>query len=452
MLVTLSKRSCERELRGDLMKKPWMASPSYRSYVLILLMVTYIFSYMDRQILAILIEGIGAEFALSDTQRGLLLGFAFALFYAGLGIPVAWLADRSNRKNIIAAAIVLWSSATAICAMATGFGSLLAARMAVGVGEAGGTPPAHSILADYFRKAELTRALSVYSLGPIFGGVLGLGAGGLLADQFGWRTTLVIVGLPGILIGLLVYCTIREPERGRLASPPSLRMTSTPQTSGLRSLFSNKPFFGAVTAYSLQMIIGSVLVSWAATILIRSFDATKSEAGIMLGAGAVIGSVPGMLLGGLLTDRLGARNPQWKAWVPALALVATLPFYVTAMFAGSLFETVALVAMGGFFFALATAPGIGIVQSVVQPNERALASAILLLFANMFGLGLGPLAAGMLSDQLEPQYGAQSLNIALALISLVLVPAALAYLWTAKQLRGADDDAAPHTPNLSQTS
>ncbi|MEP3421270.1 MAG: MFS transporter [Erythrobacter sp.] len=335
-------------------------------------------------------------------------------------------------KNILAAAVVTWSFATALCAMATGFGSLLAARMAVGIGEAGGTPPSHSIIGDYFRQSEFARALSIYSLGPVMGGVLGFAAGGLLADQIGWRATLVTLGLPGVVVGALVYFTVREPRRGRYSSP---QQAMTQSSATWRLLSSNRPFVGAVIAYTMQTIIGSIVVSWTATILIRSFEATKSEAGIMLGAGAALGAMPGTLLGGWLADKLGAKDRQWMARVPAIALVVTMPFYLAAMFATSIIQMVALISLGGLFFSVATVPAIGIIQSVVAPGQRAMASAILLLCANLFGLGLGPLAAGGLSDLFEPTLGLRSLNYAVATMSLVLVPAIAAYLWTARQLK-----------------
>ena len=410
-------------------------SGTYRAYVLVLLMATYLFSYMDRQILSILIEDIGADFALNDVQRGLLMGLAFALFYAGLGVPVAWLADRTNRRNIIATAVTIWSIATALCATVTGFWTLFAARIGVGIGEAGGTPPAHSILGDYFKKSELTRALSVYSLGPPLGAVFGLMGGGVLADQFGWRLTFVIVGLPGVVLGLLVYFTIREPERGRYAEPSEKSVKGPSIREAVGSLVKNAPYMGALVAHTIQVVKGYVLVSWSAVIMIRSFEASKTEVGVLLGLGILLSSPPGMLIGGYLADKLGHRDARWMAWVPAIALLLSLPFYVWAMFAGSALQMAALIAVGGFFYAVSFAPGIGIVQTVVKSDERALASAFVFLFANIFGLGLGPMVAGWISDALQPTYGARSINLSVAAIQFVLIPASIGFFWTATQLR-----------------
>ena len=414
---------------------PHKQNGSYRIYVLILLMVTYVFSYMDRQILSILIEDIGGEFALNDMQRGLLMGLAFALFYAGLGVPVAWLADRMNRKNIIAGAVTIWSLATALCATVMGFWTLFLARIGVGIGEAGGTPPAHSILGDYFKKSELTRALSVYSLGPSLGAVLGLMGGGILADHFGWRMTFVIVGLPGVLLGLLVYFTVREPERGRFAAQEEKTTQGLSIGAAIGSLIKNAPYMGALVAHTIQVVKGYVLMSWSAVIMIRSFEATKTEVGVLLGLGILLSAPPGMLIGGYLADKLGHRDARWMARVPAIALLFAVPFYVWAMFAGSAIMMASLIAVGGFFYAISFAPGIGIVQTVVKPSERALASSFVFLFANIFGLGLGPMIAGWISDALQPSYGARSINLSVAAIQFVLIPSSIVFFWTATKLK-----------------
>ena len=322
-------------------------------------------------------------------------------------------------------------------AFATGFATLLAARIGVGVGEAGGTPPAHSLISDYFGKSELSRALAVYSLGPLFGGALGLAGGGMLADAYGWRATFIIAGVPGIVMGLIVFLTIAEPVRGRSSSQngPS-SMAALKYKPGWRSLASNSAYVGTVLAYSFQTILGSVVVSWAASILIRVYDSSKTDAGFMLGIGAIVGAVPGMLIGGFLADKLGQSNRCWLAWIPAIGLVFALPFYVTAMFASSRLQMAVLLSLGGFFVALSIAPSLAIIQTAVRPNERALGSGVLLLMANLLGLGLGPLLAGWLSDGLEPAYGARALSLAFAVMTVFLIPAIAAYAWTAKALGG----------------
>ena len=430
-------------------------SNSYRNYVLILLMLTYLLSFMDRQILSILIEDIGKDFTLNDTQRGVLMGLAFSLFYAGLGIPVAWLADRANRKNIIAASVTIWSIATALSGTAAGFWSLFAARVSVGIGEAGGTPPAHSMLGDYFKKSELTRALSVYSIGPPIGAALGLFAGGWLADQFGWRTAFVVVGLPGVLVGIIVYLTVREPERGKF----TVATTDTPIRQGFWdsfvSLCKQPAYVGALCGHTLQYISGFILMSWAAVIMIRTFNASLSEVGLLLGLGILLGSPPGMLLGGFLSDKLAYRDARWMAWIPAIALVLAMPFYLGAMFVSDIVSMAVLIGIGAFFVGVSYAPNIGIIQTSVRPDQRALASALLLLTANIIGMGFGPLISGWLSDVLKPEYGASSINIAVAICQITFIPAALFFVWTASKLKDhsiRDDQIAANEINTLETS
>lgn len=410
-------------------------SNTYRVYVLLLLMLTYLFSYMDRQILTILIEDIGKEFSLNDTQRGLLMGLAFAVFYAGLAVPIAWLADRANRKNIVAASVTIWSIATALSGLASGFWSLFTARVAVAIGEAGGTPPAHSILGDYFKKSELTRALSIYSFGPGIGAALGLIAGGWLADYYGWRMAFVIVGLPGILLGAIVYFTVREPQRGRFAAKGPDQPATGSLTASLVSLWKQPAYVGVVSGTTLQLLGGNILMSWAAVIMIRTFDASMSQVGLLFGLGILIGSPPGMFAGGFLADKLGYRDARWMAWIPAIALLCVIPFYMGAMFAPTIISMAVMIGIGGFFVGMSFAPGLGIIQTTVKPNERAVASAIFILIGTVIGLGFGPLVSGWLSDVLKPTFGATSINIAVAIGQISFLPAALCFYWTSFKLK-----------------
>jgi len=410
-------------------------SNKYRAYVLVLLMLTYLFSFMDRQILSILIEDIGNDFTLNDTQRGLLMGLAFALFYAGLGVPVAWLADRANRKNIIAAAVTVWSIATALCALATGFWSLFAARVGVGVGEAGGTPPAHSILGDYFRKSELTRALSIYSTGPALGAALGLMAGGWLADQIGWRMTFVVVGLPGVLLGIIVYFTIREPRRGRFVVDEAVPVVSRGFTEPFVSIFKQPAYVGALNGLTLQLMAGTILMSWAAVIMIRTFDASTSQAGFLLGLVILFGSPPGMLAGGFLSDKLAIRDARWMARIPAITIFLAMPFYLGAMFVSNIYLMAVLIGIGAFFIGFSFAPSMGIIQTVVKPDERALASAIFFLTSSLVGLGFGPILSGWISDLLQSTHGQSSINISVAITQCLYVPSALFFYWTSFKLK-----------------
>ncbi len=411
------------------------SSNSYRFYVLILLMLTYLMSFMDRQIMSVLIEDIGKDFTLNDMQRGLLMGLAFSLFYAGLGIPVAWLADRTSRKNIISISVTIWSAATVLCGMAGGFWSLFAARVGVGIGEAGGTPPAHSMLGDYFKKSELTRALSIYSIGPPLGATLGLIAGGWLAETYGWRAAFVIVGMPGVILGIIVYFTVREPERGKFAVEKPDALPKEGLGGSLMALIKEPAYMGALGGHTLQAMAGFILMSWAAVIMIRTFNAPLSEVGLLLGMAILIGSPPGMLIGGILSDKLALRDARWMAWIPGLAMVLTLPAYMGAMFAPDIISMVVLISIGTFFIGISYPPNIGIIQTIVKPSQRALASAFLLLASNIVGMGMGPLLSGWLSDILKPVYATSSINMAVAICQISLIPAALFFFWTSFHLK-----------------
>lgn len=408
---------------------------SNRFYVLATLTFVSLFSYMDRQILSILIEDIGAEFAMNDTQRGFLMGLAFALFYAGLGIPVAWLADRANRKNIISTAITVWSFATALCAFATGFWTLFLARVGVAVGESGGGPPAQSIITDHFEKHELARAFSVYSLGTTFGAVIGLVLGGVIADMFNWRVAFFAFGIPGILLGSLIFFTIREPRRGRL--DPSFESTNSPTgfKRSISRLLRNRAYAGNLVAHTLQTFSGYVIISWTAAIFIRQFGLSKTEVGVFFGLAILLGSFPGMLAGGLITDKLALRDQRYLAWVPAMALLVCAPIQIATPFMPTPLFMALSFGVGGFCYSMAFAPSFAIVQTYVRPDERALGAAIVGFMGNLIGLGAGPTVAGILSDNLNSVVGDMSLNYAVSITQVFMIPAGLVFLWTAHQLK-----------------
>jgi len=417
---------------------------AYRYYVLGVLTMTYFFSYVDRQILSILIDDIGRDFAergieITDMHKGFLMGTGFALFYATLGIPIARLADRVNRKNIISGAIVIWSFFTAVCGLATGFWSLLFARFGVAIGEAGASPPAHSMIADYFKKSELSRALAIYTSATTFGIVFAFLGGAWISQLFDWRTTFYVVAAPGILLGILLFFTVKEPKRGAQDSVKADKQGNFNQS--LSSLMRNKPYVGSATAHTLQTLVGYVLISWSFIIFIRTFGLTKVETGQYLAGAIFIGGLLGLMIGGNAADKLGEKDARWMAWVPAIGTFFCAPALAYAMFQTTPMAMAVWIGIGVFFFNIAFAPAFGIVQTVVKANERSLASAFVFLGANLFGLGLGPLVAGVISDFLKPTYGAVSLNYSLAILTLFLVMASAVFLWTAKHLKGYKRDA-----------
>jgi predicted MFS family arabinose efflux permease len=402
----------------------------YRYYVLIVLMITYAVSVTDRMAMSILMEAIKADFTLSDTQMGLLAGLAFTFFNALLGIPVARLADRSNRRNILAGAVGIWSAMTALCGAASGFWTLFMARLGVGFGEAGGTSPAISMISDYFERDKLARAMGIYSVGATLGMVAGLIGGGFLAASYGWRMTFVLLGIPGIALALLVYFTVREPLRSadHAADKSSFSLT-------LKSLAANPVYARTALANGIAIIIAYAFAVWMAPIMMRNFAVGVGEVGLYLGIAFLVGGVPGMLAGGYVTDALTRRDERWRSWLPALVLVLALPFYLLCLNAVTLASMLAYFIIASFFFNATQGPAISTMQLSVKPSERALASSFAGLIASILGYAIGPALTGMISDALAPEYGAQSLNYAIMILCAVLIPAAFAYIWAGAAMR-----------------
>jgi MFS family permease len=415
-----------------------MFSPAYRNYVLVVLLIAYVVNVMDRAVLGVLLESIKNEFHASDTALGLLSGPAFALFYATLGIPIAYWADRTVRRNILAAAVALWSVATALCGLAPSFPLLLLARIGTGVGEAGGTPPSNSLIADYFRLEGRATALSVYALGVPLGGMLGSSLGGWGNELLGWRETFVLMGLPGIVVALLVRFTVREPVRGcsdtRVTAAAS---AAAPQfLTSLRFLWSRRSFRNLSLAAALHSAVWYAGSSFNANILIRSHHMTSGQAGSWLAALAAIGTA-GTFLGGYLADRMSVQrnDRRWYMWLPAWATLLAVPFQFVAYLApgrGVVFAAFSIMTvLASFFFG----PSFAMTQGLATLRMRTMAAAILLFIQNIIGLGFGPLFTGILSDRLKPALGSESLRWAIVVVGLLNIWAAAHYFWAARTLR-----------------
>ena len=411
-------------------------SPAYRWYVLAALTMTSLFSVADRLVLSILLEDIKAEFVLSDVQLGLLTGIAFSLFYVTFGFPFARLADRATRKNIVAAALTVWSVMTMLCGAATGFWSLFVARMGVGVGEAGSGPAGQSMLADYFRREQLARAMGFLTLGATIGTVTGLMAGGLLADRFGWRMAFVLLGLPGVLLGLIVFLTVREPPRGRYAKGGAAEARQRPLGEALRRLLRNKVYLGVMAGFAVQIMIGYALAIWMAPIMLRNFGVSTATVGLFLGLAFLAGGIPGPIAGGYLTDWLVRRDERWRAWLPGIAGVACLVPLAVCLMASDFWTFLALFALAYAIFVATQAPILSLLQISLDASERALGVAFALFFNNLIGQAVSAAAIGGISDAFRPQLGAASLNLAVFMVCAVSGVAALAiFAWTARQVR-----------------
>lgn len=402
-------------------------SKNYRRYVLFLLTIVYAFNFIDRQILVVLQESIKADMDLSDSQLGLLTGFAFAVFYVSLGIPIARWADSGNRRNIVAGAVTIWSGMTAVSGLAQNYVQLLLARIGVGVGEAGGSPPSHAMISDYYPAEERGRAMSIYSMGVYIGILVGYGLGGLIAQYYGWRVAFFAVGIPGLLIAVLVRFTIREPIRGAMDGPGATGKSTLKET--ISTLWALKSFRLYSVGTGLTAFVSYGVGNFLPSFLGRShgFDHVQIGTSLMLVAG--IGGAIGTFLGGYFADKLGKRDIRWYLWVPAIPAIFVPLLNVLGVFAETSNAALGYLFVATMAGALYLGPAIAITHSLVSPSMRAMSSAILFLILNLIGLGLGPLAVGILSDLLSNTYGIDSLRYAISWVSLVgLVAVALFFL------------------------
>lgn len=405
----------------------------YRYFVLATLTVGGVLNIADRLILSILLEDIKHAFTLSDTQIGLITGLAFTVFYISFGIPIAWLADRTNRAAIIALSIAVWSLMTALCGAATGFWTLFLARMGVGIGESGSGPAASSLLTDYFKERELGRAMGFYFLGPTIGTALGLMLGGYLAHLLGWRMAFMMLGVPGIIFALFVFLTIKEPEGSAKRTPPprteSFAGGFKVWRAGIASLLTNRLYMAATLAFACMIVIGYGFATWLAAIMLRNFSVSTADVGFTLGLAFLLGGIPGPLLGGYVTDALVRRDPRWRAWLPALATLLCLPLFLACLLSSSLWAFLGLFSCGYFVLLIAQAPTVSLIQLSVRPDERAMAMAVAMLFNNLIGQALGGFLIGLASTHLAPAMGPHALGTAVIAVSAAFgLPAVLFYL------------------------
>jgi predicted MFS family arabinose efflux permease len=411
------------------------ASKSASYYALGVLTLVYSFNFIDRQLLSILQESIKAELSLSDSQLGLLTGFAFAVFYVTAGIPIARWADRGNRRNIVAGAIFLWSFMTAISGLAQNYLQLLLARIGVGVGEAGGSPPSHSIISDIFPPSRRASAIGFYSMGVNLGILFGFLLGGWINEYFGWRVAFVVVGAPGILLAIAVRMTLAEPLRGQMEN----RQVSD-DSGGIgkvvKVLWSRHSFRHMALGAALNAFAGYSTTSWTASFMIRSHDMTTGELGTWLAMIMGAGGAVGVFCGALLADRLAPRDKRWYVWLPALAGFICVPFMAATYLVDSPYLALSMAIVPGLLHNVYLGNTIATTHGLVGLRMRAVSSAILFFILNIIGLGAGPALVGFLSDSLAPSLGAESLRYAmLYLIPAVMFWSSCHFLIASKSLR-----------------
>lgn len=391
--------------------------------VLAVLILAYTFNFLDRQILGILAGPIKAELGLSDGQLGLMGGLAFALFYTGLGVPIAALADRWSRTWIMTGALTLWSAFTALCGFATGFWQLFLCRMGVGVGEAGGVAPAYSLISDYFPKEQRARALAAYSFGIPIGSALGILFGGLIAHAIDWRAAFIVVGLAGVALAPLFRFVVREPPR---EAPPAAAPASVPTGAGIRVLLAKPSFWLISLGAAASSVCGYGVAFWLPSFFERSLGMGLVDRSLFLGSMTLVGGTIGVWAGGVLGDRLGRARPAAYLLVPAVAFLLALPCFVLAVQAKELWLAFILFLIPTGLNLVWLGPVITAVQHLVAPAQRSTASACFLFVNNLIGLGLGTWYFGAVSDALTPRYGTEALRYAIySGLGFYLVSAAL---------------------------
>lgn len=394
------------------------AIPRQGWYALGILTLVYAVNIADRFVVSALIEPIKHELRLSDTAIGFLTGTALALFYTGMGIPLGMIADRVDRRKLIAVSLCVWSLMTSLSGLAGNFIQLLLARIGVGTGEAGGTPASQSMLSDIFPRSHLVLANTIFTLGAAAGSMLGSVAGGNIAEAFGWRAAFLALGIPGILLALVVRFTMREPVRG--ASSSKAAVTVTPLTETLRFIIRQRSLLHVLAGGTVVTYWGWGLLWWTPAFFARSHHLTTGQAGTLVGTVSGIAGAVGVIVGGLLIHWLARRDLRWQVWVVAGATlfgtIASVAVYSTAALAIAtlalwLFVPIAYVNIGPIF---------SLTQSLVRPRMRGLTCALLLFGANVANLALAPQLIGILSDQLALHFGAgtESLRWALVLNTL----------------------------------
>ena len=397
-------------------------NPRARYYALGLLTVVYTFNFVDRQLLSILQESIKADLLLSDQQLGLLTGFAFALFYTVAGIPIARYADRNNRRNVVAIAIALWSFMTAISGLVQNYLQLLLARIGVGVGEAGGSPPAHSMISDIFPPERRASALAFYSMGINFGILFGFLAGGWLNEFFDWRVAFFVVGAPGIVVALFVRYTLREPIRGLMEDRQDVA-TDTPFPEVLKLLWSRLSFRHLAIGGALNAFAGYSSSNWTASFMIRSHDMSTGELGTWLALIMGVGGAIGVFWGSYIAERLAKFDVRWYMWMPTITGMICVPFMIATYVVEGAYTALIVSIVPGILFNVYLGNSLAMTHALVGLRMRAVASAILFFLINLIGMGLGPWGVGLLSDMLSAELGSESLRYAM----LYLLPAAMGW-------------------------
>jgi MFS family permease len=434
----------EQDSLGLIVVKPRSAR-LYRGYVLAILLIAYAYNFLDRQVIAVALEAIKHDLALSDTQLGTLTGAAFAVFYSIVGLPIARWADKGQRPLIIALSLALLSVTVALCSVVGNFVQLMLVRVGVGTGEAGIVPPAHALIASYFSRSERLRAMSIFLLGGPLSMAVGYLAGGWITQWFGWRMAFASIALPGLILAGLVRFTIRDPRSSdtqrssvvQQTAASAEAATSSSVSAIIHTLWEQATFRALAMAFVLEALCGNGLLQWLPVFFIRVHHMATGELGTWLALNWGVGNALGTLAGGYLT-RDSTVNPE-RRQLKLMTLIAAVyvPINVLALLLPEHHMALALLFLAALVNALATAPAYALVQSLVPEHMRATAVAVLFLLSNLIGLGLGPIFVGALSDGLSSRYGVDALRFALLACTPGYFLVAMSY-WKASRTVMAD--------------
>jgi predicted MFS family arabinose efflux permease len=401
-----------------------------------MLCFVYVLNFLDRQLISILAKPIQDGLQITDSQLGRITGFYFALFYCFIAIPVGWLADRTNRMKVLSIACALWSGATAACGMAASYGQLVVARMAVGVGEAGGVPPSYAVISDYFPRERRGSAMAIFNLGPPLGSALGVAFGASLAAAYDWRIPFYVIGAVGVVTAVVVYILVPEPKRGE----PDAAIDVSPQGGGLVStitrFFSNPILLLASIASGAANFITYGLSNFATLFLMREKGMQLSEVALWYALVVGVCMSAGIYVSGQLIDKFGARTKAAYAVIPAVSLLLALPFFLGFVWAPHWQLALIFLCVPMFLNSFFLSATVTLVQGEVHPDQRVISGALLLLVMNFVGLGLGPTYVGMASDFFRASHGVHSLQAAFFALAPMYLIAALLFLGLARRIRG----------------
>lgn len=403
--------------------------------VLGMLCFVYVLNFLDRQLISILAKPVQDALHISDSQLGRLTGLYFALFYCFIAIPVGWLADRTHRVNVLAAACALWSAATAACGMAGSYGQLAVARMAVGVGEAGGVPPSYAIISDYFPRERRGTAMAIFNLGPPLGSALGVAFGASLAAAFDWRVPFYVIGGIGVLTAVAVYLLVAEPRRGAHDAPEVADRNAAPPSSFMATIagfFANPVLALASIASGGANFITYGISNFATLLLMREKGMTLGEVAIWYALVVAIAMSAGIYASGRLIDRFTKRSRAAYGYLPALSLVVAAPFFIGFVWSPHWQWALVFLTVPMFLNSFFLPATVAFVQDEVSPDKRVISGALLLLVMNFIGLGLGPTYVGMASDFFHATWGAHSLQAALYALTPMYLIAALLFVGLAR--------------------